>query len=545
MEEYSYSEPFKDSLLFGGAIGASVLLVVTLFFMVFYLHQSDIVNRQLVLVQRVASHGDRCQNVGAKRDSPPPPYSVSGEWDSLPVLHLLVKGGSVAGLDINGIKDSEISLLLESLISLRQAQENIQPETSAYSSLTLLFYEKVQILADALAFQLMTARNRVWVTFWLLVLWVTLLLTCVFFVSRLFQSRGRQLRLENRSLWFGKELLQALPVAYILLDKSLTLSFVNRLAEHFLKPLRGVQKERYWGYFCQDQSQLEELRDVLQDFSKDSLKNVFSGSQEVSLVQGGGRESLVVIQWYKLFLDGQYYLLGVLNDSEKGRREDLNLAIAQEHINELANNLFQAQDDERRHLADELHDGLCQSLAALKMQVFSVERHVEKVELQEECRSARQFIAQIIEDVRRLSHDLSPVILDDLGLSDALVHLVNNFTALNNLKASIAIPDLDEIFAGDTARNIYRIVQEAINNVGKHAKASLVLLEAEIVDDKVCFSIKDDGVGFDVSSTKKGRPGAGLGLASMAQRVQLMDGKFAIISSPGDGCEISFTLLKK
>lgn len=540
---------FKESLLVGGAIGAAFLLIVTLVFMVFHLRQSDIASRQLILAQRIALCADRGQDLEEKGDSRPLPEtgenSVSGRWDLLAALHLLDKGGPIAGEHTPGIENPEISLLLNSLISLRQARENTQAETPAYVSLTLLFREKIQALSDALTFRAITARGRVWVVFRLLIAWASILLVTGFFVIRILGLREKQLRLENQLLGLGKELLQSLPEAIVLLDKSLTLKFVNRLAERYFGRLHNFRPESYFGRFCHDQALLESLRDSLREFVQNSPKKVFSVSQEVSLMQGEGREFLVKIQWYQLPLAEQNYLLGVLNDPEEERREDLSFAVAQERLKDLSNNLFKAQDDERRHLADELHDGLCQSLAALKMQVFGVERHVEKVELQEECRKARQFIAQIIEDVRRLSHDLSPVILDDLGLSDALVHLVNNFTALNNLKASIAVPDLDDFFASDAARNIYRIVQEAINNVGKHAKASLVLLEAEIIGDEVRFSIKDDGVGFDMDSVKKGRGGAGLGLASMTQRVHFLDGKFTLVSHPGEGCEVTFTLPKK
>ncbi len=549
MEGHFYRGSFKESLLLGGAIGAACLLIITLFFMIFYLRQSDIASRQLLVAQRVALDSERERDAGdikglqaltKNADS-----SVSGSWDSLAALHLLVKGGSVAGLHIPGIEPSEISFLLKSLISLRQARENLQPGTSAYLVLTLDFSDKIQALLEALAFRALSARSKVWVACWLLVSLVAISLFAGFFVSRIFWFREKRLMRERQSLAFAKDLLLALPEAIIVLDKFLSLKFVNRLAERYFGGLSGFREKIYFGRFCQNKSLLESLQNSLQHNPQGAPRRVIPDSCEASLGLDKGQNNLVKIKWYQFPLAGQDYLLGMLNDYDEDRQEDLNLAIAQERLKDLTNNLFRAQDDERRLLADELHDGLCQSLAALKMQVFSVERHIDKVELQEECRRTRQFIAQIIEDVRRLSHDLSPVILDDLGLSDALVHLVNNFTALNNLKASIAVPDLDDIFAGDAARNIYRIVQEAINNVGKHAKASLVLLEAEIAGDEVRFSIKDDGVGFDMNIAQKGRSGAGLGLASMAQRVHILGGKFTLVSHPGDGCKISFTLPKK
>ena len=540
---------FKESLFLGGALVAIFLILVTLVVIGGGLRKSDALGRQSLLAQRVVFSVVQDRRVKAVGDLTLLPDafkgSASGRWDSLATLHLLDQGGSIADEYIPRIDSSEISRLLKSSIALLQAQANSQPQTSSYDSLTTLIREKVQALSEALAFRAIALKNRVSVAFWFLLLWFSVLLLCGFFGARIFCLREKRLKLENQFLGLGKELLQSLPEAFILLDKTLTMRFVNRLAESYVGPLQGFRKERYFGAFCQDKMFLEHLQNALQEIYQGSPKKVFSESQEVLLKLSGGRQKLVRMQFYKITLIGQSYLLGALSDPEETRRENLNFVVSQERLKDLSNNLFKAQDEERRHLADELHDGLCQSLAALKMQVFSVERHIEKVELQEECRRARQFIAQIIEDVRRLSHDLSPVILDDLGLSEALVHLVNNFTALNNLKASISVPDLDDIFTGDAARNIYRIAQEAINNIGKHAKASLVLLEAEIKGDEVRFSIKDDGVGFEIEGVQKGSPGAGLGLASMAQRIHLMDGKLSLVSHPGDGCQVIFTLPKK
>ncbi|MBN2809864.1 MAG: hypothetical protein JXR80_10265 [Deltaproteobacteria bacterium] len=545
MEEYS----LKETLLFGGVVGAFFLLLAALALMVVCLRQSDMASCQLVIAQRMALYVDQEPETAGSAVAPALPANlrneVYGKRDPLTALELLAKGGVFAGTRLSAIENHEISFLLKSLTSLCRARDNAPPDTTSYISLTILLRKKLLALSDALTFRALAARARVWIVFWLLFFWALVLLASGFYGLRIFRLREKRLRWANQALELEKELLQALPEALVLLDKTLSLKFVNRLAERYFGRLADSRKGCYWGRFCQDQSLLESLRNSWQVYGESPATKGVAEVQEISLRLGDNRQCLLQVQWYHLSLAGRDYLLGIFNDPEEGRAEDRKQADAQERLKELSTNLFKAQDEERRHLADELHDGLCQSLAALKMQVFGVERHIEKTELQEECRRARQFIAQIIEDVRRLSHDLSPVILDDLGLSDALVHLVNNFTALNNLKVSISVPDLDDVFAGDAARNIYRIVQEAINNVGKHAKASLVLLKAEIVGDEVSFSIKDDGVGFDLESTQKMRSGAGLGLASMAQRVHLLGGKFKLVSRPGEGCEIAFTIPKK
>ncbi len=541
--------PFRQSLLFGSTVVAAIILLLNFVFMAFQLRQSDIAASQSILAQRIllCASGENCFKRVKTQKSPPEVSEKCGFCESrmLDGLRLLVEGGVVAGEDVPGIENHEIIILLNSMISLWQARENIQPETPPHLSLELLFRQKAQSLSDALAFRVMAIGTRVWVAFWLMLVLAAFLLFSGLSLRRIFHTRERDYLRDKYSLVLGNQLLTGFPEAIILLDKSLSLQFVNRFAERYFGCLSNFSQGLNFGHFCQDQSVLGRLRGSLREVAQSSPEKVFAEPDEVSLSLEDGRKCLVVIQWYQLYLVEQNYLLGVIYNPEEDRRKELNIEIAQGQLRELSNNLFKAQDDERRHLADELHDGLCQSLAVLKMQVSGVERRIETVEVKEECRKARQFIAQIIEDVRRLSHDLSPVILDDLGLSDALSHLVNNFTALQNLKASVAVPDIDDFFSREAARNIYRIAQEAINNVGKHAKASLVVLEAEILSDAVRFSIKDDGVGFDADAMKRGRPGTGLGLASMAERVRLLKGDFVIVSKPNKGCEVKFTLPKK
>lgn len=541
---------FKQSLLFGGAIAVSVLLLFDLGFMAFYLRQSNIAECQSILAQRIllcTSHDQERGDVKVAKLLPDVVEKCrSCEWDVLAGLRLLSGGGSFAGKEIPPIENPEIVLLLDSMVSLWQARENAGLETSARLSLSRLFHRKAHTLSDALVFRAMTAGDRVLTAFWFMVGLAVVVLFSGFFVVRIFLAKERRFQRDKHLFGLSSQLLMALPEALVLLDSSLSLKVVNRLAESYFGRISGSSQDRNFALFCQDQSLLKRLEDSLQEVDSSSHEKFFAQPEEISLRLDNGRKCSVIVQWRRLYLAEQNYLLGVIHNPEVDRRKELNVELAQEQLLELSSNLFKVQDDERQHLADELHDGLCQSLAALKMQVFGIERHLEKVELQEECRQARQFIAQIIEDTRRLSHDLSPVILDDLGLSDALAHLVNNFTALHNLKASVAVPDINDFFSQETARNIYRIVQEAINNIGKHAKASLLVLEAEIIGDAVSFSVKDDGVGFEVDPTRRGRAGGGgLGLASMAQRARLLGGDFEIVSQLGDGCEIKFTLPKK
>lgn len=218
---------------------------------------------------------------------------------------------------------------------------------------------------------------------------------------------------------------------------------------------------------------------------------------------------------------------------------------SEERLQYLSSNLLTAQEKERRRIAHELHDELGQSMAALKMQVSAIERKAPNLSadaVREECHSIRDHINEIIENVRRLSRDLSPVVIDDLGLEAAIEYLVTNFAHLHTMAVTVDLPDINPLFSQDAQRLIYRIIQEALTNVSKHAKASHITILAEHKGDLVSFMVHDDGVGFDLDgvidqdSTTKG-----MGLTTMAERVRILGGSIDFRSRPGLGTSITFT----
>jgi signal transduction histidine kinase len=218
---------------------------------------------------------------------------------------------------------------------------------------------------------------------------------------------------------------------------------------------------------------------------------------------------------------------------------------SEERLHRLSSDLFSVQENERRRISLELHDELGQSMAALKLQVSSVARRLgdaPEEELKVACNDMRDNINQIIENVRRLSRDLSPVVLNDLGLQAAIEYLVNNFSKIYNVTIRYKKTDINHLFDEDSQRIIYRILQEALTNIGKHAQATNVTLTIEDVNRSVQFAVRDDGKGFNVQKTldKKGDD-RGMGLEAMAERVRILGGKISIVSRPGIDTTITFT----
>jgi signal transduction histidine kinase len=533
------SESFSP--FFGTTLGLMVILVAAFVFLGLRLQQREIDGARSFLAQRVfccfiagsgkAAAGDRKEV-----------RSASYCWRAIDDLVLLRDGGSYAGLPIVPITEPELKELLDAALALKARVRPAESQNPAGKAAAEEFRRKIKALSDALVFQAANSGRGVWLAFWILFLTSALFLATG--ISYLLNCRWQRSRLDKRLELFTLRaaLLRNLPEAWFLLDRELILQDATDMAAACLGagPGSGVR----FDHLCRDQEHLSTLRQVTGEIELYPVGRVQVTPERVALEgQSGGRCREVVISWFRVILAGSDYLLGRISDAETGFLESTD-SLAASRLQELAEKFFTVQDEERRLLADELHDGLCQALAVLKMQVSAVERRVGDEELKEECRQARRYVTQIIEDVRRLSHDLSPVILDDLGLSEALVHLVNNFTATHNIKALTSVPDIDDCFSENEARNIYRIVQEAINNVGKHAKASQMVIEVEPDEGEIHFLIRDDGVGFDASGFNRQPLKAGLGMASMAQRVQLMGGEFRVTSRPGQGTEIKFTLPK-
>jgi signal transduction histidine kinase len=531
----------KSSLFSGVFILVLGLLFFNLVYVFFCLNRSEIADAQAVLGRQILLGAVQNPETGDPVIGPQT-ESRSSDQRIFSELDLLLEGGIFAGKELPRIEVLELVALLHSM------RQNWQTITQSQAGRTerSVFRHQALTLSVALTMRAMDLKASLWPPFWLTFALVLLMMAWLP-IRRFFYPKKRALQAHHPvgSLAdFESQLLMALPVAFILLDEFLSIRFVNRLGEGYFGQFSTSENSAFSDY-CNDQTLLENLSNFFLKVQPAPYERLLVEPENVLLHLEKGRNCWVYIYWYKLYLRDRSYLLGVIHDYEEDRQKELNFEVNQEQLRELSQNLFRVQDDERQLLADELHDGLCQSLAALKMQVFRVEKAIDDEENREDCRKARQFIAQIIEDVRRLSHDLSPVILNDLGLSGALAHLVNNFAALNDLKVSVSVPDLEGCFSDDEARNIYRIVQEAVNNVAKHAQASLLILEAELLDDKVCFRISDDGVGFGGDNPPAGgRVEAGLGLTSMAQRVRLLGGDFSVSAKPGAGCVVTFTLPK-
>ena len=134
------------------------------------------------------------------------------------------------------------------------------------------------------------------------------------------------------------------------------------------------------------------------------------------------------------------------------------------------------------------------------------------------------------------------MVLDDLGLQAAIEYLVNNFSKIYNVKIRYLHTDINHLFDEDSQRIIYRILQEALTNIGKHAGAKHVSLVIQEEDRAVRFTVKDDGRGFNVQKTLDNKNAdRGMGLEAMSERVRILGGKINLVSRPGIDTTVTFT----
>jgi signal transduction histidine kinase len=221
---------------------------------------------------------------------------------------------------------------------------------------------------------------------------------------------------------------------------------------------------------------------------------------------------------------------------------------SEERLRFLASQLLTAQETERNRLSRELHDDLGQTLLVLRMQLSGILRRCSlEPEPRLSLEEAATYLLGVIDKVRRLSHDLSPSTLEGLGLAEALRNLFEEFQGHHG-NAVIIKADIDEVedsLPRETNIAIYRIAQEFLVNVHKHAEASQVTVAIKALPEKVTVSMEDNGKGFNLEEIKdRPKDRRGLGVASIEERLRMLGSQFSMTSHPGKGTRLYFEIFR-
>ena len=207
--------------------------------------------------------------------------------------------------------------------------------------------------------------------------------------------------------------------------------------------------------------------------------------------------------------------------------------VAEAKLRLLARRVVQSQEEERGYMARELHDGTSQTLVSAKLLIESAvdDLHREQTAPPPSLHRALLRLNDALNEVRGLSHRLRPALLDTLGLPAALQHLAQEFSERGDVVANVAFGAAPPGALSDEIKTaLFRVTQEALTNVRKHARASQVVISLDVAGDGVQLEIGDDGQGFDVAALQLD-PRRGIGLRNMRERLEAVGGQFALRSS--------------
>lgn len=315
-------------------------------------------------------------------------------------------------------------------------------------------------------------------------------------------------------------------------------------------------------------------RDI-QGLSRETL----IGRNIIDLVEGNNREKL--LQEFQVSFDearqstfeiegdaqdnAQWYLcrIGPVLKDEKveslifipsnittRKKAELELRSMNKKLSKLTQHLENVRDEEKKKIAMEIHDQLGQELTGNKLGLFWIQQHIKQhglaqaneEEVLEKINYLVDLTTQTIQTVRRIAHELRPVVLDDIGLIPAIEWHVENFNKNHNCSCDLIIDTGNCIFDKDLSTAIYRITQEALTNINRHAKASKSKVALYLKEDYLHLDIEDNGVGIDREAALKSKS---LGIFGIHERLKAWKGEIDLNGEPGKGTKINIRIALK
>lgn len=213
----------------------------------------------------------------------------------------------------------------------------------------------------------------------------------------------------------------------------------------------------------------------------------------------------------------------------------------QEQLRQLSRQILSVQEEERKEISRELHDVIAQTLTGINVRLAALakEAAITTKGLEQNIARTQRLVAKSVDIVHRFARELRPAVLDDLGLIPALHSFVKAFSKRTriyvHLKVFAGVEELDN----DSRTTLYRVAQEALTNVARHAKAGRVDISIQKLPAGIRMKIKDDGKSFPVEKVLNARGGKRLGLLGMRERLEMVGGHFEISSAPGNGTTIT------
>jgi signal transduction histidine kinase len=207
----------------------------------------------------------------------------------------------------------------------------------------------------------------------------------------------------------------------------------------------------------------------------------------------------------------------------------------QEQLRHLSHLLLSAQEEERKKISRELHDVIAQTLTGINVYLANLKMTAASNPkgLAQDIARTQRLVEHSVNIVHRFARELRPSVLDDLGLIPALNSFMKHFSKETGIRVSLSAAAAVEQVDGDKRTVLYRVAQEALTNIARHAQASRADVKIQELDDAICMTIKDDGKGFPAEHGLHAKKNKRLGLLGMRERLEMIGGRFNVESAPG------------
>jgi PAS domain S-box-containing protein len=331
------------------------------------------------------------------------------------------------------------------------------------------------------------------------------------------------------------ELFESAPQAVVLMSADNRVVRVNREFTVFF----GYTRREAVGRRLSDLIVPPESRDEERRYSDVVARGQRLDAEGVRQRKDGSRLHVSIVRVPVSLPGGQLVTYAIYRDITERKRAEQALRESADRLQALSRRLLEVQEDERRHVARELHDEVGQLLTGLGF-MFQWSGELTSDAAKARFEQAGAIISELLEKVRALSFDLRPTLLDQLGLLPALQSLFERYTRLTGVAVHFKTSGLEHRVAPDVETAAYRIVQEALTNVARHAKVRDVTVRLWVEAGTLTVQIEDEGVGFDPDTILA--PGRSSGIPGMRERAMLVGGRLVVDSTPGGGTHLSAEL---
>ena len=261
------------------------------------------------------------------------------------------------------------------------------------------------------------------------------------------------------------------------------------------------------------------------------------GDAEADFVSKDGRRIPYYFKAILIDFEGRPCLLGTGIDISDRKNAEKELSDSYKAIRKLTSHLQNIREEDRAHIAREIHDELGQQLTVLKMDVSWINKKINTTDdlVKQKMKDLLSMLDEAVKTVRRISAELRPSLLDDLGLTAAIEWQLQEFKKRSDIKSKFTAPEKEIILSDMVKTGLFRIFQESLTNVVRHSHAKKMEINLEQVQSNLILSIQDDGKGFDKAKITDKRT---LGILGMKERTAMIGGTYEIISIPGKGTNV-------